>query len=135
MTYAFIGKLLRVNLTEGTTTEEPLRMEWAELFIGGAGLATRYLYDEVPGGTDPMGPENKLIFMTGPLTGTTSASAGNITVPHSGGVIPTPRGRGDSRALTNTDLASGFQAFFGPCPPRAGELEEARRGRRSEFRG
>jgi aldehyde:ferredoxin oxidoreductase len=49
-------------------------------FIGGAGLATRYLYDEVPPKTDALGSENKLIFMTGPLTGTASASASRYSV-------------------------------------------------------
>ena len=70
-----MGKILRVSLADGTISKENLRLDWAKKFIGGAGLATRYLYDEVPRGIDPLGPENKLIFMTGPLTGTASASA------------------------------------------------------------
>jgi len=80
MLYGFIGKLLRVNLSEGKISEEDVREEWAEKFIGGAGLATRYLYDEIPKGADPLGPENRLIFMTGPLTGTASASASRYSV-------------------------------------------------------
>jgi len=79
-TRAYMGKILRVNLTTETILEESLRMDWAEKFIGGAGLATRYLYDEVPRGIDALGPDNKLIFMTGPLTGTTSASAARYSV-------------------------------------------------------
>jgi len=80
MTKAFIGKILRIDLTEGRITEEPTREDWAQKYIGGAGLATRYLYDEVPKGTDPLGPENELIFMSGPLTGTASASASRYSV-------------------------------------------------------
>ena len=80
MSHAFMGKILRVNLSEGKIEIEDLRTDWARDFIGGAGLATRYLYDEVPQGADPLGPENKLIFMTGPLTGTTSASAARYSV-------------------------------------------------------
>ena len=80
MTKAYMGKILRVNLSAGTVTEEGLREDWTRKFIGGAGLATKYLYDEVPSGIDPLGPENKLIFMTGPLTGTASASAGRYSV-------------------------------------------------------
>jgi aldehyde:ferredoxin oxidoreductase len=80
MTNAYMGKLLRVNLSAGNVAEEELRGDWARRLIGGAGLATKYLYDEVPGGVDPLGPQNKLIFMTGPLTGTTSASAGRYSV-------------------------------------------------------
>jgi len=80
MTNAFIGKILRVDLTQGIVVEEPIRMDWAEKYIGGAGLATRYLYDEVPKGIDPLGEENKLIFMSGPLTGTISASASRYSI-------------------------------------------------------
>ena len=80
MPHAFMGKILRVNLTEGEITQEQIRWDWAEKFLGGAGLATRYLYQEVPKGADPFGPENKLIFMTGPLTGTASASASRYSV-------------------------------------------------------
>jgi len=75
MPNGFMGKILRVNLTDRTISEEETREAWAEKFVGGVGLATRYLYDEVPRNIDPLGPENKLIFMTGPLTGTASASA------------------------------------------------------------
>lgn len=80
MTYAFMGKVLRVNLSTGKVIEEPLRQDWAHSFLGGAGLATRYLYDELKPGADPLGPENPLIFMTGLLTGTASASASRYSV-------------------------------------------------------
>jgi len=80
MNYAFMGKILRVDLSRGEINPEPIREDWAREFLGGSGLATRYLYDEVPKGADPLGPENRLIFMTGPLTGTSSASAGRYSV-------------------------------------------------------
>jgi aldehyde:ferredoxin oxidoreductase len=80
MSYGFMGQLLRVNLTEQTVTVEELNQVWAQQFLGGAGLATKYFYEEVPGGVDPLGPENSLIFMTGPLTGTASASASRYSV-------------------------------------------------------
>jgi aldehyde:ferredoxin oxidoreductase len=80
MSHAFTGKILRVNLSKGEITQEQIREDWAEKFLGGVGLATRYLYQEVPKGVDPYGPENKLIFMTGPLTGTASASASRYSV-------------------------------------------------------
>jgi aldehyde:ferredoxin oxidoreductase len=66
----YMGKLLRVDLTRRTIAEEPTDAETARLFVGGAGYATRLIHDEVPGDTDPLGPANKLVFMTGPLTGT-----------------------------------------------------------------
>lgn len=80
MPFAYMGKLLRVNLTNGKVLEEKVRADWTEKYIGGPGLATRYLYQEVPKGADPLGPENLLIFMTGPLTGTAAASAGRYSV-------------------------------------------------------
>ncbi|MFW9828964.1 MAG: aldehyde ferredoxin oxidoreductase family protein [Candidatus Thorarchaeota archaeon] len=75
-----MGKILRVNLTEGKISEEFPDEETLKLYLGGAGLATKYLLDEMPKGIDPLGPENKLIFMTGPLTGTPSPSTGRYCV-------------------------------------------------------
>lgn len=80
MSYAFVGRILRVDLSAGVITQESIREDWARQFLGGAGLATKYLYEEVPKGADPLGPENLLIFMTGPLTGTASASASRYSV-------------------------------------------------------
>jgi len=80
MSNAYIGKILRVDLSKGAISEEWIREDWIEKFIGGAGLATKYHYSEVPKGVDPLGKENHLIFMTGPLTGTVSASASRYSV-------------------------------------------------------
>jgi aldehyde:ferredoxin oxidoreductase len=78
--FGYMGKILRVDLTSGNITEESPKENDCKMFLGGSGLATKYLFDEVPGGTDPLGPENELIFMTGPLTGTESPSAGRYCV-------------------------------------------------------
>jgi aldehyde:ferredoxin oxidoreductase len=80
MNYGFMGKVLRVNLSEGELSTEEIPDNWAREYLGGAGRATKYLYDEMPSGADPFGPENPLIFMTGPLTGTASASASRYSV-------------------------------------------------------
>ena len=80
MTYAFMGKILRVDLTRGKLWDEETRLDWARYFLGGSGLATRYLYELAPRGVDPLSPENPLVFMTGPLTGTASASASRFSV-------------------------------------------------------
>jgi aldehyde:ferredoxin oxidoreductase len=80
MSYGFMGQLLRVDLNDHKIAVEEINQRWAKQFLGGAGLATKYLYEEVAGGIDPLGPENKLIFMTGPLTGTASASASRYSV-------------------------------------------------------
>jgi len=64
------GKLLRVDLTTGQSKIEPIPDEWLREYMGGRGLADRYLYEEMDPTVDPLSPENKLIFATGPLTGT-----------------------------------------------------------------
>ena len=73
-------KLLRVNLTDGSISEEPLNMEWAADYIGQRGLGTRYLVAETDPKCDALGPDNKLIFATGPLTGTPVSTGGRYSV-------------------------------------------------------
>ncbi|MHA2083712.1 MAG: aldehyde ferredoxin oxidoreductase C-terminal domain-containing protein [Candidatus Thorarchaeota archaeon] len=75
-----MGKILRINLTTSTITEEFPDDETLRLYLGGSGLATKILFEETKPGIDPLGPENKLIFMTGPLTGTNSPSTGRYSV-------------------------------------------------------
>ena len=70
------GKVLRVNLTAGTCTSEPLNMAWAEAYLGQRGLATKYLLEEIDPKVDPLSPDNKLIIATGPLTGTNASTGG-----------------------------------------------------------
>ncbi|MBT6675320.1 MAG: aldehyde ferredoxin oxidoreductase, partial [Proteobacteria bacterium] len=73
-------KILRVNLTKGTCEPEPLNMEWAHLFLGQRGLATKYLAEEIDPKADALSPENKLIMATGPLTGTMASTGGRYSV-------------------------------------------------------
>jgi len=77
---AWTKKVMRVNLTEGTISEEPLNMEWADQYLGQRGLATRYLVEEIDPKCDPLGPENKMIMTTGPLTGTMASTGGRYSV-------------------------------------------------------
>ncbi len=70
----YIGKILQVNLTEQKLETTTLNSEWARLYIGGAGYATRILYESVNKDTDPLSSKNPLIFMTGPLTGVAAIS-------------------------------------------------------------
>lgn len=74
------GKILRVNLTNGTIESEALNMEWADKYLGQRGLASKYLVEEVDPRCDPLGPDNKIIFATGPLTGTFAATGGRYSV-------------------------------------------------------
>lgn len=103
---AWQGKILRVDLTKGTCESEPLNMEWAEQFVGQRGLATKYLLEEIDPKVDPLSPDNKLIFATGPLTGTGASTGGRWSVVTKG-------------ALTGAIACSNSGGFFG------GELKTA----------
>ena len=76
----YIGQLLRVNLTNKGIATEPLREDWARDFVGGVGLSARILYDELPPKVDALGPENKLVMMTGPVNGTMIPAASRSSV-------------------------------------------------------
>ncbi len=77
---SWAGKILRVNLTAGTVKSEPLNMEWARAYLGSRGLATKYLVEEMDPKVDPLSPDNKIIWATGPLTGTMASTGGRYTV-------------------------------------------------------
>lgn len=74
------NNVLRVNLSTGKISHEPLNMQWANEYIGERGLATKYLYESMDPTTDPFAPENPLIFATGPLTGTMASTSGRFAV-------------------------------------------------------
>ena len=76
----YMGKILRVNLTHGTFSEEKLNPVTLRQFIGGVGLGIKILYDEVSPAIKPDDPDNRLIFLTGPLTGTTVPGSGMFGV-------------------------------------------------------
>jgi len=78
--YAYKGKILRVNLSTGSIVKEPLDPRAARQFIGARGLGTYYVMKEMDPKVDPLSPANKLIFLTGPLTGTMAPSAGRYEV-------------------------------------------------------
>ena len=93
-------QILRVNLTDLNCTVEPLNEEWAQSYLGQRGLGTRYLYEEIDPRVDPVSPENKLIFATGPLTGTMASTGGRYSVITKG-------------ALTNAIACSNSGGQFG----------------------
>ncbi|MBT0961173.1 aldehyde ferredoxin oxidoreductase family protein [Denitromonas iodatirespirans] len=93
-------KILRVNLTEGTCTSEPLNMQWADEYLGSRGLASKYLISEIDPKVDPLSPENKMIMSTGPLTGTMASTGGRYTVVTKG-------------PLTGAIACSNSGGFFG----------------------
>ena len=76
----FLGKILTVDLSNHEIVEEMLNEEIAKDFLGGAGYCCRYLYDHIKEDTDPLSPENILMFMTGPFCGSTVPTSGRFVV-------------------------------------------------------
>lgn len=91
--YGYGGKIIRVNLTERKIEKEELDSGLTKQWLGGRGFIAKILYDELPQGTDPLSPENKLIIASGPLSGTFWPSAAKILF---GTKSPLTRGYGDS---------------------------------------
>ncbi len=80
MTTAYKGKIARINLTTGVVAPEAVNLATAKEFIGGRGLGTKILYDEGVAKVEPLSPDNKLVYLTGPCTGTTSPTSGRYMV-------------------------------------------------------
>ncbi|HWI60589.1 MAG TPA: aldehyde ferredoxin oxidoreductase family protein [Symbiobacteriaceae bacterium] len=99
--YGWKGKLLRINLTTGEIKKEYLEPQVARKFIGARGLGTYLYMQEVNPKVDPLSPDNKLLFVTGPLTGTLATSAGRYNV-----VTKSP--------LTGMIAASNSGGYWGP---------------------
>ncbi|MCF8018924.1 MAG: aldehyde ferredoxin oxidoreductase family protein [Vallitaleaceae bacterium] len=78
--YGYQGKVLRIDLSKGVSKVEDLNLEEAKKFIGGRGLGTKLFVDEVSPSVDALSPENKILFATGPLTGTPTPTGGRYMV-------------------------------------------------------
>ena len=70
--------ILRVDLSTGSITREPLPQDALRPLLGGKGLGAYLLFHELPAGVDPLSPDNRLILNVGPLTGTTAPTAGRL---------------------------------------------------------
>ncbi len=101
MACGYMGKILNVDLSHGELTEEPLDEMLCRKYIGGYGVGARVLYDRVRAGIDPLGPDNILGFMTGPLTGTPAIIGSRFVV-----IGKSPK--------TNTWGDANCGGYFGP---------------------
>jgi aldehyde:ferredoxin oxidoreductase len=99
--HGWVGKILRVDLTSGKISTAALDPALARDYIGARGLGTKFIYDEVDPKVDPLSPANKLIFASGPMTGTFAPSAGRYDVVTKG-------------PLTDTIAASNSGGAWGP---------------------
>ena len=103
----YTGRLIRINLTDRKIKEEKINLEWQKKFLGARGLAARYYYDEIGKDVKPLSPQNKLIFFTGPLTG-------------SPGPATTKIGVATKSPETRQYLCSNGGGYFGPHLKKAG---------------
>jgi len=97
----YCGKILLIDLSERKIEELKPSEQTYRRFIGGTGLGVRFLYEKMKAGSDPLGNENILGFVTGPLTGTSTPGSGRFTV-----VCKSP--------LTNTWADSNSGGYWGP---------------------
>ena len=90
MLNVYANRVLEVDLAARTFSFKPLDEEIARLYIGGKGYGTRLLYDMTRPGIDALGPENPLIFATGPLNGSLAPQSNRFAVvcksPLTGGI-------------------------------------------------
>jgi len=101
--YGWHNKLLRVNLTDQKVSIEDIDPQVSKDYIGGRGVAMRYLFNEVDPQVDPFAPENKLIFATGPLTATPAPTGNRYMV-----ITKSPL----SGALTNSNSGGDFPTWM-----------------------
>ena len=106
----YLGRILRVDLSNGQTSVEELSRSFIEKWVGGVGFGARYLYEEVDAGVKWSDPENRLIWTSGPLAGSGVYGAGTFNVVAKGPM---------------TNLAGSSQAIcriFTPNPKLLDEL-------------
>lgn len=99
----WMGKILRVNLTDNKITTVPTT-NYVPKFVGGRGVAAKIEWDEVPPGVNAFDPENRLVFMTGPLTGTAAPSSGRMIVA----------GKSPQTCPVESYARSGIGGYWGP---------------------
>ena len=112
MSFGYHRRILRVNLTDGQIAVETPDDVFYRRYLGGAGFVAYYLLKEVPPDTDPLGPENRLIFACGPLTGAPLAGSGRNAV---GARSPLTGAMGESEVggFWGAELkAAGFDAII-----------------------
>src|SRR5512136_353546 len=78
--FGWAGQRLRVDLTKGVITKEPLDYDYRRKWLGGRGYNSEVIYREVPPEVDAFDPENRVCFGVGPISGTAAPSTGRVTV-------------------------------------------------------
>lgn len=99
---SYAGKILRVDLSRGQMTQEQLDEKTMRKYVGGTGLGAKYLYEEIPAGVQCFDAENRLIFASGPLSGTSVHGSSNLTA----------LGKGPLTNGATASMANGFFAAY-----------------------
>lgn len=107
---AYRGQILVVDLSKGKIDTLETSPAISAQFLGGSGFAARFLYEHLDQGVDPLGPENMLLFMTGPLTGTLAPCTGRHVVC---GKSPLTNIWGESHAGGHFGASLKFSGFDG----------------------
>ena len=76
---SYTGLILRADLSRGRTTEERIDPKVLKNFVGGRGLGAKLVFDEMDPRADPLGEESRLVFATGPLSGTRAPTSGRFS--------------------------------------------------------
>lgn len=105
--FGFIGKILKIDLTEKKVSVEKINQNYSHNFLGGAGYACRYLFELIDKEIDPLSPRNKIMIMNGPLSGTAAPSSGRFVIC-------------SKSPYTNLWSESNCGGFFGPELKKAG---------------
>jgi len=98
--WGYMGKILRVDLTNGFIREETLESGMTEKYLGGTGLGAEYLYREVAPGVDWDDPENRIIMASGPMAGTIVSGSGTFSLVTKG-------------PMTNLAVSTQANGFWG----------------------
>ena len=100
MAYGYMGKLLRIDLSNEEISVESPDNETRRKYIGGTGMGAKYLYEEVPPGVEWSDEANRMMFFSGPLNGTQVNGTGTISIVTKG-------------PMTNLAIASQANGYFG----------------------
>ena len=103
----YAGKFLRVNLTFERVSETVFDEETLRQYLGGTGIGTKYLYEEVPPGVEWSDTENRIMFFSGPLNGTKVNGCGTVAIVTKG-------------PMTNLAAATQANGYFGAFLKLAG---------------
>lgn len=106
------GKMLFINLTDKSIEEKELTEEMAKMYLGGYGIGAKVLYENMKAGTDPLGPDSMIGFITGPANGTKAFFGGRYTIVHKS---PVTGGWNDANSggyFAPELKKSGFDAVF-----------------------